>query len=251
MALDSPVPEVVLEALNVHVRYRVRGAGRRTGRKSLRWPRGSTEVHAVRGVSLEVQRGECLGVLGPNGSGKSTLMRALAGVVPLAQGSVRASSRPRLLGVGAALKPALTGRENVLLGCMALGMSRSEALARVDSITGFARLGEAIDRPMSTFSSGMGARLRFAIATALLPEIIIIDEALAVGDEAFKKISAAKMREIQDSSGSILLVSHSLPQIERSCTRAVWIEDGRCVMQGDPHEIVTHYRHYQNRRPDP
>lgn len=235
---------VVLEARDVHVRYRIRGPLRQAPLSFSR----SSQVHAVRGVSLDLHQGECLGVLGPNGSGKSTLMRALAGVLPVASGSVRASSRPRLLGVGAALKPALSGRQNVLLGCMALGMSRKQAREQVDDICEVARIGDAIDRPMKTFSSGMGARLRFAIATSMLPEIVIIDEALAVGDEAFKKISGVKMQEIRDSEGSILLVSHALGEIERTCSRVLWIEDGRCVMQGDPAEIVHHYRHYHNRR---
>ncbi|MEM9404709.1 MAG: ATP-binding cassette domain-containing protein [Acidobacteriota bacterium] len=202
-------------------------------------------VKAVRGISLELESGDCLGVLGSNGSGKSTLMRALAGLVPIAQGSVQATARPRLLGVGGALRPLLTGRHNIMLGCMALGMTRREASDRVDDVIQVAKLGEAIDRPMSGYSSGMSARLRFAIATASTPEILIVDEALSVGDEAFRRTSSKRIEKILNESGCILFVSHSLSQIQDLCNRALWIEDGRIVMAGDPAEIIHHYQHYQ------
>ncbi len=235
---------VCLDARDVHVTYRVRGGA--PGRASP-WLRRRTTVQAVRGVSLELRQGDCLGILGSNGSGKSTLMRALCGVLPLAGGQVLASSRPRLLGVGGALRPLLTGRQNVLLGCMALGMTRRQAQGSLGAICEVANIGDAIDRPMSSYSSGMNARLRFAIATARLPEILIIDEALAVGDEAFRRQSSRKMDEIRDAAGSILFVSHSLSLVESSCNRVLWLEDGRLVMEGEPAEIVHHYRHYQRR----
>lgn len=229
---------------DVHVTYRVyedtrpkaRDTFARHGQRTFR------EIHAVRGVSFEARAGEAIGIIGRNGSGKSTLLKAMAGLLPADQGRILAHSQPSLLGVGAVLQPGLSGRRNIILGTLALGLSKREAEEQVDEITEFAGLEEYIDLPMRTYSSGMKARLHFSIATSVTPEILMIDEALAVGDEVFKRRSDERIRELQDAAGTIFIVSHGLDGIVESCTRAIWMDAGRVVAEGDPADVVKQYR---------
>jgi teichoic acid transport system ATP-binding protein len=200
------------------------------------------EIKAVRGVSFEAHAGEAIGIIGRNGSGKSTLLQGMAGLLPVDSGRILAHSQPSLLGVGAVLKPDLSGRRNIILGTLALGLSKREAEEQVDEITEFAGLEDFIDLPMRTYSSGMKARLHFSIATAVTPEILMIDEALAVGDEVFKRRSDERIRELQESAGTIFIVSHGLEGVVDSCTRVLWMDAGRMVAEGEPGEIVERYR---------
>lgn len=188
-------------------------------------------VHAVRGVDLEVRQGEVVGIVGSNGSGKSTLLAAIAGLLPPSQGSVLVSSQPSLLGVNAALKPELSGRRNIVIGALALGLPMSTIRDELDAVAEFTELGDALDRPMRTYSSGMRSRLAFSIATMRTPDILLIDEALAVGDRNFRAKSLAKVREMQQNAGTILMVTHNLNEIRETCNRAVWLEEG--VVRGD------------------
>ncbi|MCZ7531702.1 MAG: ATP-binding cassette domain-containing protein [Acidimicrobiia bacterium] len=204
-------------------------------------PRRYRSIHAVRGVTLDIHAGEAVGVVGSNGAGKSTLLRAISGLLPISDGAVYARSQPAFLGVGAALKPKLSGRQNIYIGGLVLGLSNKEIEERFDDIVRFAGLRRFIDLPMKAYSSGMRARLHFAIATAVTPEILLIDEALAVGDRKFRRRSARRVEEIRAGAGTVLLVSHGLDEIIRSCTRAVWLEQGRLVMDGTPEEIVEAY----------
>ena len=237
-------PTVVIKDL--HVKYHV--GGRRpprlrelfTGTKD-ESTRGRV-IHAVKGVSLTVRQGESVGLVGHNGSGKSTMLRSVAGLLPPTDGEVLSTSQPVLLGVGAALESGLTGRRNVELGCLALGMTKEEALSRVDQIADFADLGDFIDLPLKTYSSGMRARLHFAIATAIEPEILLIDEALSVGDESFRKKSKARIQDLLDDAGTVFLVSHSLSTLAEQCTRVCWIHGGELRMDGDPDEVIDAYR---------
>lgn len=199
------------------------------------------EIHAVRGVSIEACSGEMIGIVGRNGSGKSTLMQALAGLLPATTGAVYASSQPVILGVSAVLRPALSGRRNVMIGGLALGMTREEVEAGFDDIVAFAGLEEFIDLPMRAYSSGMRARLHFAIATAVTPEILLIDEALAVGDKEFKEKSMARVREMRQRAGTVFLVTHSLTEVRENCTRAIWMDQGVVQADGDPAEVVDQY----------
>ncbi len=199
------------------------------------------EIHAVRGVSLDVHAGEVVGVIGPNGAGKSTLLSAVSGLLPVTRGAVYARSQPSFLGVGAALNKKLSGRQNVFIGGLALGLSSREIRERFDDIVRYAGLRRFIDMPLKTYSSGMRARLQFAIATAVIPEILLIDEALAVGDRKFKRRSARKIDQIRADAGTVLLVSHSLDEIARSCTRALWLESGVVRMDGPPGEVIAAY----------
>lgn len=204
-------------------------------------PANPRRVEAVRGVSFELHEGEALGLVGVNGSGKSSLLRAVAGLIPLAGGRIRARSEPVLLGVGAALHPQLSGRRNVYLGGTALGLSRRQVEERFEDIVEFAGVGDFIDMPLRAFSTGMGARLRFAIAAAVEPDILLIDEALAVGDAAFKRRSEERMRQLTSKAGALILVSHSASSIRRICTRVVWLDKGEVRVDGATDEVLEAY----------
>ena len=247
--VDPADVNVVLD--DVHVVYRVyedkRPSLLETIRGQRRRPR---EIHAVRGVSLVARRGESIGIVGRNGSGKSTLLQALSGLLPVEQGEVYARSQPTLLGVGSALHNAVSGRRNIVLGCLALGLPASEVEGRVQDIIEFADLRDFIDLPLSAYSSGMRARLLFAIATAVVPDILVIDEALAVGDEAFRLKSKERLTELRDEAGTVFLVSHALDTIAESCSRVIWMERGRIIADGDPDDIVRRYRLAQSPGPN-
>lgn len=239
---EARVPVVVVDDL--HVKYRVFASGKAAGAARsglLNMTRGIREVHALKGVSFTAYENETIGVIGSNGSGKSTLMRALTGLTPPAAGAVYARSRPNLLGVGAALLPNLSGSRNIVLGGLAMGLSRHEVEQLKADIAEFAELGDSIDLPMRTYSSGMQARLKFSIAAARSHDILIIDEALAVGDKRFRKRSEARIRELATEAGTIFLVSHSMSSIRDTCKRTIWINKGELVMDGPTDEVVKAY----------
>ena len=154
---------------------------------------------------------------------------------------LRGRALPTVLGVKAALRPRMTGRANIRIGLLAQGLRRHEVEARLDDVVEFTDLGPSIDLPMETYSSGMRARLHFAIATALTPEILLVDEALAVGDRAFREKSARRLEEHRSAAGTVLLVSHNLSEIRRSCDRVVWLEQGRIVLDGPTDEVLGAY----------
>jgi teichoic acid transport system ATP-binding protein len=241
-------PTVVVDDL--HVVYRVFGAGGDKGtaatalmRVIKRQRRPSVrEVHAIRGVSFVVNHGDAIGIIGRNGSGKSTLLQAIAGLLPPEQGCVYTSGQAALLGVNAALLDDLTGERNVVLGCLAMGMTPQETKDRFQSIVDFSGVGNFIDYPMRTYSSGMAQRLRFSIASAKSHEILMIDEALATGDAAFRTKSHDKIMELRGTAGTVFLVAHNLAEIEASCNRIIWLEKGKIMMQGeDVPGIVDEY----------
>jgi len=244
MAETDPerVPVVVVDDL--HVTYRVFASGKaaRSAKSGiLRMTRGIRKVHALKGISFVAYENESIGVIGSNGSGKSTLMRALTGLTPPEAGAVYARSRPNLLGVGAALLPALSGDRNIVLGSLALGYSRYELKGMRQEIGDYAELGDSLDLPMRTYSSGMQARLKFAIAASRAHDILIVDEALAVGDKGFRKKSEARIREIAQDAGTIFLVSHSMQSIRDTCKRTLWINQGVLEMDGPTDDVVSAY----------
>lgn len=198
-------------------------------------------VHAVKGVSFDVCEGEAVGMVGSNGSGKSTLLAAIAGLLAPVSGEILVREEPKLMGVGATLIPAASGYRNIKLGCLALGMSASEVDERIDELVAFTELGEAIDRPLKTYSSGMRARLHFTIATAVSPKILLIDEALAVGDKQFRKKSTERIDEMLSNAGTLLLVSHSVTEIKARCQRVLWLEQGVLKMDGEADDVLTAY----------
>ena len=199
------------------------------------------KVHAVKDVSFVVDHGEAVGIIGRNGSGKSTLLRAVAGLIPPTGGRVWASGRPLLLGVNAVLLTGLTGSKNVMIGALALGLTPREVRGRYDDIVDFSGIGDFVDLPMSAYSSGMGARLRFAISTAAAPDIPMIDVALATGDAEFQARSRDRIAEIRKDASTVFLVSHSNAAIRESCDRVLWMEQGRLVMDGPTDEVVRAY----------
>ena len=192
-------PVVIVD--DVHVEYKVLATGKKataadTKRTLSERRRKMRSVHALKGVSFVAYENDSIGVIGSNGSGKSTLMRAITGLTPASKGTIWASARPSMLGVGAALIKELSGSRNVVLGGLALGFTKAEIDARYDDIVDFAGIRKFIDLPMRTYSSGMTARLKFAIATIRDHEILIVDEALAVGDRKFRLRSEKRIREI-------------------------------------------------------
>lgn len=198
-------------------------------------------VKAVQNVSFIAHQGESVGIVGHNGSGKSTLLRALCGLVPPTNGHVWIKGQPSLLGVNAVLLPQLSGERNVYIGGQALGLTPAQVRERYDDIVQLADIGEAIERPMSTYSSGQGARLRFAISTASRPDVLMIDEALATGDAAFQRKSMAKLHEILEGASTVFLVSHSAQSITDFCERALWLNHGQLVMDGPAGEVMREY----------
>ncbi len=199
------------------------------------------DVHAVKGASFTLREGDSLAIIGSNGSGKSSLLAGLAGLLDLQDGTVVATSRPTLLGVGAVLDRRLSGRRNIMMGCLALGLSKAQIRDRVDEIIEFTGLEEFIDLPLKTYSSGMRARLAFSIATVVTPEILLIDEALAVGDRAFKERARTRLDEIRETAGSVIIVSHSMGELRRMCNRAIWLEQGVIRGDGETEEIISMY----------
>lgn len=239
---ERGAPVVVVDDL--HVTYRVFATGKAAGHERsglLTLSRGVRKVHALKGVSFVAYENESIGVIGANGSGKSTLMRALTGLTPPAGGAVYARSRPNLLGVGAALLPNLSGARNIVLGGLAMGFSRAEVDELREQIVEFAELEDSIDLPMRTYSSGMQARLKFSIAASRTHDILIVDEALAVGDRRFRNRSEARIREIAKDAGTIFLVSHSMDSIRDTCQRTLWINKGVLEMDGPTNEVVAAY----------
>ena len=241
-ALKNLATDTSVMADDVSITYRMR-VGKRSRKSMLGLaPKRERVVEAVKNVSFTARNGEVIGVIGTNGSGKSTLMRAIAGLEAPTSGHVYASSKPVLLNIGASLIKDLSGEKNILLGCLAMGMSIDEARAVQPEIIEFSGLGESIESPMRTYSSGMSARLRFSIATSVPREILLIDEALSVGDAEFKKKSAARIEEMKGAAGTVFLVSHSMKSIKNSSTRVLWMNKGVLTADGAPDEVVKEYQ---------
>ena len=242
----APAP-LCLRVEDADVRYRVYEDRALSLREVLRTRRRpATVVHALKGIDLEVDVGESVGIVGTNGSGKSTLLRAIAGVQPLNGGRIRIRGDAHLLGVGAAFKPLLSGYRNIYLGGLAMGMSRSEIEARLPEVLEFTELTDAIRRPLNTYSAGMRSRLAFAIATLKVPDVLLVDEALAVGDRLFRARSLEKLSEFRDQAAAVLLVTHNLNEIRKTCTRAVWIERGELLADGPVPDVLAEYESFRS-----
>jgi len=200
------------------------------------------QFEALRGVDLSVQPGETVGVIGRNGAGKSTLFRLIARVIYPTAGRVVAVGRiAPLLELGLGLHGELTGRENILLQGALLGFSRADMLRRMDSVIAWAELNEFIDAPIRTYSSGMVARLAFAVATDVDPDILLVDEALAVGDEAFQMKCHDRIGAFRRAGKTVLLISHALDQVRDNCRRAIWLHKGRILGDGDSQTVTRAY----------
>jgi ABC-type polysaccharide/polyol phosphate transport system ATPase subunit len=199
--------------------------------------------YALRELNLTICRGEVLGVIGHNGAGKSTLLKLMARVLYPTTGRVWVRGRVApLLDIGAGFHPELTGRENIFLNGTLLGFTRREMQEKFNQIVEFAELGDFIEAPLRTYSSGMMARLGFAVATQTPPDILLVDEVLAVGDEAFQKKSRARIQSFQAQGATILLVSHQLPMLAQMCQQIVWLDHGRVQTIGRPDEVIQAYQ---------
>lgn len=200
------------------------------------------EFTALQDISLDVRRGEIVGIVGRNGSGKSTLLQIVSGILQPTHGKVSVCGRiSALLELGAGFNSDFTGRENVYFHGALTGFSRSEMDARFDQIAAFADIGEFVERPVRTYSNGMFVRLAFAVAINLEPDILVVDEALAVGDAQFQAKCFKKIRSLCDSGGSILFVTHATDQVRRLCDRAILLDGGRLLLSSSPHEVVNRH----------
>ena len=196
---------------------------------------------AVNDLTLAVHQGEFVGFIGRNGSGKSTLMNIVAGQMNPTSGRVYAVDTPVKLGVNVSLVPALSGEKNIRLGCLAQGIDPRRVEEILPELVEIAALGSAIHWPMKAYSSGMAARLRFAVATATDPHILILDEALSTGDAQFRERGQARRAQIREQAGCVLFVSHTMTEVREMCSRVVWLDQGDLLMDGDPDDVTREY----------
>jgi ABC-type polysaccharide/polyol phosphate transport system ATPase subunit len=203
------------------------------------------EVEALKNVSFDVPHGAVLGVVGANGAGKSTLMRTIAGILPPTEGRIEVHGRvSTLLALGVGFNKKLSGRDNVTLGGLAAGLTREQLQAKYEDIVAFAELEEFMDMPMRTYSSGMYGRLAFSVAVNMDPDILLIDEALSVGDAKFRRKSFEKMKELCGEDRTIILVSHALGSIRELCDEAIWMHRGELKLRDEPEAVIDAYTEF-------
>ncbi len=241
--------EAVVAIEDATVRYRVPRERYRTLKEfAIRRVQGKVqfeELLALNNVSLEVRKGEVFGLIGANGAGKTTLLRLVARVMRPTSGRIIVRGRVApLLAMGAGFHPELTGRENVFLNGSLLGYTRRQIEERFDQIVDFAELRDFIDAPLRTYSSGMMARLGFAVATAEMPDVLIVDEVLSVGDIAFQEKSNARIRQFREQGATILLVSHGMENIRSMCSRAAWLDHGKLIQAGAANDVVNQFEKF-------
>lgn len=240
--------EIALEVKDLHISYKCLKSF--SIKKSLlHLKKADAKVYeAVRGVSFAVPKGEILGIVGKNGSGKSTMLRAIAGIFSPDSGTIDLKGNSvSLLSIGVGFQPKLTGRENIVLSGMLLGFSEEQVRAKMDEIIEFANLGDFIDMPVKTYSSGMHSKLAFSITAILEADIMLIDEVLSVGDAKFKKKSYNKMKElISNEDRTVLIVSHSSETLQELCTSVLWLHEGEMKMIGKPEEVLPAYDEFMS-----
>ena len=206
-----------------------------------RGQRAVSVVEAIKNLSFDIPEGTSMGVIGANGAGKSTLMRAVGGVLTPSSGRIEVRGQVSMLTLGVGFNGNLTGRENVVLGGLAGGLSREQVSERAEMIADFAEIGEFMDMPIRTYSSGMYQRLAFSVAVHMDPDILIVDEALSAGDASFREKAAARMKELMGEARAMLLVSHSLGSIKELCDEVIWLHKGRLMMHASPDECIDAY----------
>lgn len=238
--------ENAIEVRNLCIRYR--SLKNYSVKKMLLAGKGSQKdvIEAVRDVSFDVPKGEILGIIGKNGSGKSTLLKAVGGIFSPDEGTIDLKGNSvSLLAIGVGFKNNLSGRENIMLAGMLLGFSEQEVRDHMEDIIEFSELGEFIEYPVRTYSSGMYSKLAFSITAILETDIILVDEVLSVGDEHFRKKSLNKMRELMnDKDRTVLIVSHSIATLKELCTRVLWLHDGQIRRIGDTKEVLKEYAEF-------
>jgi ABC-type polysaccharide/polyol phosphate transport system ATPase subunit len=244
---DSPL---VVRVRDAHATFRVYEAAPRVADVLARGTvrrRVLKRIEALRGINLEVVAGESIGVIGANGAGKSTLLRAIAGLQELDRGQIETAGNAQLLGVQAALRAPWTARESIETGLIALGLTRADALERIEQVAAFAGLTDRVEQPVSTLSTGMRARLYFSISTEVAGDILLVDEALATGDAKFREAAIRRMRAHLDAAQAIMIVSHSMATIQEIATRAIWIDEGRIQSQGETEMVIDAYQRSMTR----
>ena len=237
---------LAVKVTNLSITYKTTFERRPTLKQALvrfgRGQRAVREVRALTDVTFEVANGSAIGIIGANGAGKSTLMRAVAGILPPTSGTVEVWGKAStLLALGVGFNKSLSGRENIILGGLASGLSRKDVEERAEEVAEWTELGDFIDMPMRTYSSGMSARVAFSVAVHMKPDILMIDEALSTGDAHFREKANAKMAELRESARAMFLVSHGLNSIKEMCTEAIWLDHGHLMMRGEPDEVVEAY----------
>jgi ABC-type polysaccharide/polyol phosphate transport system ATPase subunit len=241
-----------IEVRDLGVRYSLRFTRKTTLHRSFtnlfRRAAGPRDFWALRDVTFRLVHGESLAVIGPNGAGKSTLLQALAGIIQPSAGVIDVRGRiSSLLTLGAGFDQELTGRENVLLAGAFMGIDHHEMSARLDTIIEFADIGEFIDAPIKTYSTGMRARLGFSIATSTDPDILLLDEVLATGDQVFRAKSKARVLELVRAAKAVVLVTHDMTWVTEYCNRALLLEHGHVVVEGAPAEVVAVHQEHSDR----
>nr|WP_204920333.1 ABC transporter ATP-binding protein [Microlunatus panaciterrae] len=239
-------PQLAVKVDDLSITYRTTFERKPTLKQALvrfgRGQRAVKEVEALKHISFEVKTGTAMGIIGHNGAGKSTLMRAMAGILPPTEGKIEVWGRAStLLALGVGFNNNLSGRENVILGGLAAGLSRREVEARAEEIAEWTELGDFMDLPMRTYSSGMFSRVAFSVAVHMEPDILMIDEALSTGDAHFREKANAKMEELRNSARAMFLVSHGLGSIKEMCNEVIWLDHGTLMMRGEPKEVVDAY----------
>jgi len=245
---ESATPTVI-DVRNLGVKYSLRFTKKTTLRQSLanivRRDDRPTEFWALRNVTFGLAHGESLAVIGPNGAGKSTLLQVLAGIITPSEGAIDVRGQiSSLLTLGAGFDQDLTGRDNIWLAGAFMGIPHREMARRIDGIIDFADIGQFIDAPIKTYSSGMRARLGFSIATSVDPDILLLDEVLATGDEVFRAKSKARVLDLVRSAKAIVLVTHDMNWVTEFCNRAMLLEHGHVVTEGDPAEVVAMHKEH-------
>ena len=240
--------ENAIEVRNLFIKYKT--LKQTSIRKSLfKLKKAKQKEHeALKGISFDVKKGEILGIIGSNGSGKSTLLKAIAGIFSADSGEINLYSKSvSLIAIGKGFDKKLTGRENIRLTGMLLGFSKAEIEAKIPKIIEFANLGNFIDMPVKTYSSGMFSKLSFSINTILLTDIILVDEVLSVGDEEFRRKSKRRMKKVISSKKrTVMLVTHNMNEIQKLCDRVMWLEQGNIKMLGETQEVISAYIDYND-----
>lgn len=238
--------KIAIEVENLCIRYRTIGTYS-IKKMLLHGLRSEKEdFEAVRHVSFQVPQGEIWGIIGKNGSGKSTLLNSIAGIFSPNEGKIDLHGHTvSLLSIGVGFNKSVSGRENIMLCGMLLGFPKEYILEKMDEIVEFSELGDFIDKPVRTYSSGMYSKLAFSVTAILETEIMLIDEVLSVGDEHFKKKSLAKMKSlINQEDRTVMIVSHNISTLQELCTRVMWMHDGEIKMIGEPKEVLTKYKEF-------
>lgn len=247
MTAPSPPPAIEVDHLSTSYRVHMSGTSVLGGFRDLLRRGNATDrlVPAVRDISFTVSRGTVLGIIGRNGAGKSTLLRCLAGILVPEEGRIVMRGRiSTLLSMGVGMNQNLSGRENIRLGGLAMGLEPQRLDEIIDAVADFAQLGEYVDFPVETYSTGMRSRLGFAVMAHLDPEILLIDEALAGGDSKYQAETAHKMADLCGQGRTIVLVSHSLSAIRTMSTQAMWMHQGQIAEAGDPEHVAASYMRY-------